>query len=171
MKEIYEESMDHLNFNETKMIHWNASDIFFQFLEEKLDLQLADAIQEDVDLNNTSFSNNDWPYAIANWKNILIFEEYAKLFDWSTTEIGTFFVKALPIAYKMSTGDDKKFLSLAMKALHQLFTIPEQDMSLIDIAYLYSLMDLKALEELYTPFNNELRNWYNCSSTNTFNNG
>ena len=47
MKEIYEESMDYLKINETKMMHWNASELIFQFLKEKLDLHLVDVIQED----------------------------------------------------------------------------------------------------------------------------
>ena len=158
MKEIYEETMDYLKINETKMMHWNASEIIFQFLQEKLDLHLVDVIQEDVDLNNISFSNNDWPYAIASANNIFKLHTYARLYDWSTTKIGTFFIKTLTIIYKRSKNH-KHFLSLGIKALHHLFTISEQEMSLIDIAYMYSLMDLKAMEELYTPFkDNSIKN-------------
>ena len=150
MKEIHQESSDYVSLSETRISHWNASKIFFQYLEKEFDLYLEDAIQQDVDLNNISFSNNDWPYAIGLASNINKLYFYARFFDWSTSKIGTFFVKALSILYKKSKGynRNKSFLSLGIKALHHLFTIPEQEMSLIDISYLYSLMDLKAIEDL-----------------------
>ena len=157
MKEIYDWSLDYLFTNETKMSHWNASEIFLQFLEEKLDLDFMNAINQDVDLNNITFGNDDWYYAISSANNILKLGTYVKFFDWSATNLGTFFAKALPIIYKRTPQSLKGFLTLGLKALHHLFTIPKQEMSLIDIAYMYSLMDLKAMDELYTPtFKNDL---------------
>ena len=167
MKEIYEGVWAFLK-NDTRIIHWNAHNLFLNFIEDKLELNLKEAIKEDVDQNNISLTKNEWHYLIASGKRFSLLFDHSStrnlLFNWSTSQIGTFFLKALPLIYKKSLNNS--YISWSFKDLHQLFTIQGQSMSLIEIAYLYSMMDLENLDDdLYTPFlkNNETSKIYKRS--------
>ena len=98
-----------------------------------LGLQFEDAMKEEVNtdqINITLSSDIEWLHLVQS----RVFSqsyEFPKLYDWSTTQIGTFFAKALPIFYKITKKDP--FVSLGLMKLHKIFTLPGQEMSLIDI--------------------------------------
>ena len=72
-----------------------------------LGLQFEDAMKEEVNtdqINITLSSDIEWLHLVQS----RVFSqsyEFPKLYDWSTTQIGTFFAKALPIFYKITKKD------------------------------------------------------------------
>ena len=97
----------------------------------------VDALKEDniVDQNNISLSMSEWQYLFSSSHMFYKLIDFSHLYNWSTTKIGTFFVKALPyFAKENSMSMSKSKVSWGLKYLHQLFTIPaSQEVSLIDI--------------------------------------
>ena len=95
-------------------------------------------------------SVEEWGYfvgIIKMYKDILT---HSQKFDWSTKNFGSFFVKAV---LAMSQGWD------GIEELHKLFTIPNQNMSLLDIVHAYTIVDAETLtgnrydHKLHTPPN------------------
>ena len=72
-----------------------------------LGLQFEDAMKEEVNtdqINITLSSDIEWLHLVQS----RVFSqsyEFPKLYDWSTTQIGTFFARALPIFYKITKKD------------------------------------------------------------------
>ena len=95
-------------------------------------------------------SVEEWGYfvgIIKMYKDILT---HSQKFDWSTKNFGSFFIKAV---LAMSQGWD------GIEELHKLFTIPNQNMSLLDIVHAYTIFDAETLtgnrydHKLHTPPN------------------
>ena len=163
MRELNKDIWDHLKFQQTKLVNWNLYEQFLKFLEEKLELNLVEALEDDIDPNNISLTSNEWHYLLASSKRFYKFMDNPSLYDWSTTNVGTLLIKILQILYKLVDNDYnykmqnfRSYVSYGFKDVHQLFTIPGQQMSLIDIAYLYSMKDLTMTSELHTPFGYEI---------------
>ena len=79
----------------------------------------------------------------SDWKNIAFFEELLKLkdVDWSTEAVGSFFIKSL----KNIKADCRDIM---VPLVNNLFKLPKQNISLTDIAVVYTAMD-------YSIFNTE----------------
>ena len=88
---------------------------------------------------------------IADWKNIAAFEELRKLsylnlkaYDLSTEAAGTFFIKNL-LRFFVTCKDYMK-PTMVMELLNDIFTLPEQNLSLTDIALIYTANDFRVIE-------------------------
>ena len=133
------------------MSHFNIADIAIKFLEQKIgpyEQNFRSPKTFDIDGNLTLFTTfqGEWNYV----------EKLRKLFktvidnlkavennlDWSTNNIGTFFLNNL-IAFKRN--EKKCGYVENLDQLHDLFTLPNQNVSLPIIAYLYSISNFREL--------------------------
>ena len=149
MKDTFQELLDYIE-DSSNGLQWNAMDLALSFSEQK------DSI------NNTSlFSINYIIDEDLKYLNILvrfytILMEKPNLFAWGTKNIGSFFIKTLLGQFKSDVwqsqyckqfhGDFERHLD----GLHKLFTLPGHNVSLPDIAYLYSMIDFKELSKKYS---------------------
>ena len=89
---------------------------------------------------------------IEDWKNIAAFEELFKLanfdpkgWDWSTEAVGSFFIKNLKL-FKENCKDIIQ-PTAAMELVNNIFTLPEQSLSLVDIALIYTANDFRVINK------------------------
>ena len=91
---------------------------------------------------------------IDDWKNIATFEELRKLtktnfhpevWNWSTEAVGSFFIKNLKRFFKKckDTIEPNKVMEL----VNDVFTLPEQNLSLPDIALIYTANDFRVINK------------------------
>ena len=143
MKQIYEELWVKIRGNSQR----NVEDIFYGFFEG----------------GNTSNTDN-LPYDIVYeldsdvqelhyfFRLVLFYtkiKEKAMAFDWTSENLGTFMIKSLLALGKYdSTGKYRDIIvDDAMPKLHSLFTLPGQNASLPDIAYLYAMLDFRTMSK------------------------
>ena len=92
---------------------------------------------------STYIQQSDVAEEYSDWKNIAFFEELLELknVDMSTEAVGSFFIKNL----KNIKPDCRDIM---VPLVNDLFKLPKQNISLTDIAVLYTAMD-------YSVFNTE----------------
>ena len=147
---------------------WNITSKMIPFIEE---------IIERIDNYNESQPTNiQLDIAdIGDWKNIAVFEELLKLKielqnvgDWTTEAVGSLFIKNLK-------GFQKKCLDITKPLMdfNDLFMLPEQNLSLPDIALLYTANDFRVIDtndhyENSHQLNHSLRDCLEHIRTNSF---
>ena len=92
---------------------------------------------------------NEIPLDIAvidDWKNIAAYEELRKLksFNWSTEAVWSLFIKNLK--YFWENCEDTIAPNAATKLMNDLFTLPKQNLSLPNIALIYTASNYKVME-------------------------
>ena len=119
---------------------------------------------------------------ISDWKNIAFFEEIFKFFhskrgkkwwknevDWSTEAVGSFFIKNL----KHIKNEKPKCWEIIKPLINDIFKIPKQNISLPDIAILYTAIDFRVIDteghlEDSPQLNNSLKACFKDVQANSF---
>ena len=111
---------------------WNMTSVIMPLIEDYIDI---------IEKNNATPARIPRTSAISEWSNIAFFEELllSKNADWSTEAVGSFFIKPL----KNIAPDCR---SIMMSLLNDLFTIPNHNISLPDIAMVYTAKDFRVLD-------------------------
>ena len=128
------------NIHDTLMSKWNIESIAKQYLTSKLD---GSNIADEIDINELNSEEEH------HLKKLLIIYYFIALehvnTDWSTKNIGTFFIK---------TAVEN---NVTLHEIHDTFTPPNDTVSWPDIAVMYNLKDFRVLMEsesiLSTPAN------------------
>ena len=100
-----------------------------------------------ITLNST---DEEWKYIhvflhiFYKFQSISGWLELPKELDWSTKSVGSFFMKNLRNFKKMCDGYRNKN---QLKALHQLFSLPQQNLSLPHMASLYTANDFRVFSK------------------------
>ena len=159
MQDIYKELSNRLK-KASKMTKWNITEVALDFLDEK-----TGQLNESKKLV-TKF-NDAFRYVIAITRFYHLVITYPDRTEWANDYYGMFFLKDWIIE---NNRTDKNLGSIFIKNLnlmmnnindityscfgkkyfdqfHKLFTIPGQNVSLIDIAYIYSLIDFNQLSK------------------------
>ena len=88
---------------------------------------------------------------VDDWINIAAFEELRKLtslnlkaYDLSTEAVGSFFIKNLQLFFTICKDYMKP--TMVKELLNEIFTLPEQSLSLTDIALIYTANDFRVID-------------------------
>ena len=131
--------LKHLLLNESPMYGWNAHNLTADFF--KLEMDNPPKLDEDM---IKSEADEDIEFLDRILQVYHDLEVRRTSLDWSTNNLGTFFVNLVLHDQRLEPG-----------VLHDMFTLPNERVSLPDIAFMYSLMDYKLLNkmgyDMYTP--------------------
>ena len=121
------------------MDNWNAYNLTLEFFK----LEMDDPPKLDEDMIKSEV-DEDIEYIDRILQVYHDLELRRTSLDWSTNNLGTFFVNLVLQDQRLEPG-----------VLHDIFTMPNERVSLPDIAFMYSLMDFKSLNkmgsDMYTP--------------------
>ena len=136
--------------NASNSPQWNATNLAFLYNNQK-------AYQLNTSLPNVNLTSpEEWKYfnMLVRFYTILI--EKPDMFDWSTKNIGSFFIKNLlgqfmaEIWFDHYCRDFHNDIQNNLENVHQMFTFHDQLVSLPDITYLHSIMDFRELSLNYS---------------------
>ena len=100
MKDIYEDFMEYLEKEEIDL-HWNTTESALKFLNEKVNSnQNNNSNHQQI---NLTMSKKEWKYFNALRKS---FTDLIEPSDWSTKNIGSFFVRHLLTQFKAKQTKD-----------------------------------------------------------------
>ena len=95
-------------------------------------------------------SDTQYEHLKGDWKNVIFLKEYFTTIyeasyktNWSTNKIGTFFIKMLSMFYK--NRNCKPLEKELVEATNNLFTFPDEEVSLMDMTYLLAMNDVEEL--------------------------
>ena len=170
MQSIHQELFDQIT-NASLFTKWNLAKIAMDFLNEK-----SVYLNESLKLERNSFdSDKEWIYInslvkfykaiittpdIKDWAinhseyGIYFLKEWIMKNKKSDYNLGSILIKILNLVNELTKNNPCSKMEYVYQ-IHQLFAIPGQNVSLIDIAYLYSIMDFRELSENSTfPWSN-----------------
>ena len=143
MEDVYENLIQHLAKN-VKFIEWNVATAAVKYMSTEYECPL------DNSPGNTQFTTDgDQLYA-----NILLmlfnsYEQAEKIFDWTTTSIGTWITKNTLMDFCPNIE-----VAEYQNKINDFMTITGESISLLDIAHLFSVNDV-------TAFTNQGSYWHN----------
>ena len=150
MKSIHQELIDHLQ-QASEINKWNVTKVALDFVKAK-----TVNMNESVELKRDSFGDplgydDEWKYVIHMMKFYTSILNYPK-------DIGHFLIKSLNVfMHEYWNSDDCPSLNEYMDGLQKLFTIPEHNISLPNIAHMYSIVNYMELSRNSLPnFDKEL---------------
>ena len=99
MKDIYEDFTEYLEKEEIDL-HWNTTKSALKFLNEKVNYNQINNSNQQI---NLTMSKKEWKYFNALRKS---FTDLIEPADWSTKNIGSFFVRHLLTQFKAKPKKD-----------------------------------------------------------------
>lgn len=136
--------MELLQFlQESPISQWNlkeASDKFYQGKLKNLDSSKITRIDQDQQNELSYDEKSELNQLTSLFGKLSPEEESGEMFDWSTLNPGTFFVK-IPLNVPETKGNFDNFL----KAMHNVTTMPGEIVSLPDIVQMYNIKNIGAI--------------------------
>ena len=142
MKEVYDKMM--VELKEEEMKHdWNITEFAFKFYQENA--EKSNGVQKFIDL---------FEYDFEGWKHVARFQRFFSLIDfhnWNTSTLGSVLVKNL--FYFIENCPVKPMIDFTSKpvlkpecqsyinAVNEFFTFPGDDLSLPDMAHIFTAYD------------------------------
>ena len=133
VENVYGELLEFLK-NENG-INWNITELSQKFLNNT-----AEIIQYNGSLNYSNFTPEEWKYYNVLEQFYTYSMKFSNKLDWTIKNVGSFFIKSL--RYDILKKDKNR-----MDKIHQLFTISGQNISLPDLAQMYTTMDFRELRQ------------------------
>ena len=126
MKEVYQDLIDHLSGKDVTFSTWNLGKHARKYLTSKY---------------NCKFNVSSSKYLDHYYSEILM-SIFSESFDWATNEIGSWIVRNI-LKMKSVCFNPKNIDYDTM--VNDFFTMKGEDISLLDIAHLYSVIDMAVL--------------------------
>ena len=159
MKGVFEKMFQHFD----TYLKWNLTELALDFLERNT--QDINGTEYDLDIGDDDSEELKYVATILNIFNII--KNHPDIYDITGKNVGDIVIKLLFLEGKVQERGERKCdteywehfscddpdaaliteAELLMDQLHRFFTIPGQNISLPQIAYLYSLIDFRALVE------------------------
>ena len=122
-------------------------------LSQKFLNNTAEIFQYNGSLNYSNFTPEEWKYYNVLEQFYTYSTKFSNNMDWPVKNIGSFFIKSL--RYDILKKDKSH-----MDKIHQLFTISGENISLPDLAQMYTTMDFRELRQFSYNFRNGLSRHY-----------
>ena len=132
--------------NLTKYLHqnsnWNITKTALTFLEETIGNY--DINTNISNINITDEDDNDWNYVVLLLRFYTIVNDQPNIYDFTNKNIGSILIKTLSLEKWITCNGIVDTISM-IDQMMEIFTIPSYNASLPDLAYLYSITDIRNL--------------------------
>ena len=139
MKDVYEDLVDHLSGQDVTFSTWNLGKHAKKYLTSKYNCKFNDSSSGHLDIHYFSILLYIFEADLNDKLNAF---EYEEPFNWATNEIGLWIVRNIMYMKYLcfnSKGIDYETM------IHDFFTMEGEDISLLDISHLFSLIDVQVL--------------------------
>ena len=138
MIDMYEKLTEYLHQNS----NWNITKAALTFLEEIVgNYYISINISK---INITDEGDSDWNYVVLLLRFYTILNDEPNVYDFTNKNIGSILIKTLYLENWIPCNGIFDSTPM-MDQMKELFTIPSYNASLPDLAYLYSITDIRNL--------------------------